>query len=57
MTTMPHYVEFDPDGEVVLILYNMAEDRDQDTRKTPSESTTKAETSADVVDGTQPDEI
>ncbi len=57
MAAAPDYVEFDPDGEVVLVLCNKAKDQGQDTRDTPSENTTKAETSAAVGDGCEPHEI
>ncbi len=57
MTTTPDYVEFDPDGEVVLVLCNEAKDQCPDTSDTTCRNTTKAEASADVGDGSEIHEI
>ncbi|KAF7507992.1 hypothetical protein GJ744_009889 [Endocarpon pusillum] len=57
MTSMPDYVEFDPDGDVVLLLRNRDSNKGQDKDNTDSEGTSGAEVPADVDGDAQPDGI
>ena len=57
MTSMPDYAEFDPDGDVVLLLRNRDDNKGQDKEDTDSEGISGAEVPADADEDTQPDEI
>jgi BTB/POZ domain len=54
MTTIPDYIEFDPDGDVVLILLGEDESAGQDAGANDSQSTDQSENSAHPGDDNEP---